>query len=163
MCRRTVSSGAVVRLPALSQKPDKICFKSVKNFRDESNLQDLLQHSLQKRMWELASALCLLTVPSNSGNASWDSVFEHDSERWWEDPGHVTKSLAGQNWRYLLKQGHKLTVLQLASEVSPRKILSRICLWPWGWTFAGKGSREEKWCSKNHTLLQLMTQIYTEC
>ena len=48
--RRTVCSGAAARLPALSYKADKICFKSVKNFGDESNLQDLLQYSLQKRM-----------------------------------------------------------------------------------------------------------------
>lgn len=133
MSRRTVSSGAEATFPALLREADKICFISVKNFRDESNLQDLLQYSLQKRMWELASTLCLLTVPSNSGNSSWDSAFEHDSKGWWEDPGPVTKPLAGLNWWCLLQQGHGLTqteVLQLAREASPGQRLQHICLQP---------------------------------
>lgn len=131
MSRRTVSSGAEATFPALLREADEICFKSVKNFRDESNLQDLLQYLLQKRMWELASTLCLLTVPSNSGNPSWDSAFEHDSKGWWEDPGPVTKPLVGLNWWYLLKQGHGLTqtkVLQLAREGSSGQRLHQSCL-----------------------------------
>lgn len=154
MSRRTVSSGAEATFPALLREADEICFKPVKNFRDESNLQDLLQYSLQKRMWELASTLCLLTVPSNSGNSSWDSAFEHDSKGWWEDPGPVTKPLAGLNWWCLLKQGHGLTQTEVV------QLQGRGCSTP---APAGTSAHEEQRCSKNHALLQLMTQIYSGC
>lgn len=166
MSRRTVSSAAEATFPALLSEADKICFKSAKNFRDESNLQDLLQYSLQKRMWELASTLCLLTVPSNSGNSSWDSAFEHDSKGWWEDPGPVTKPLVGLNWCYLLQQGHGLTqteVLQLAREASSGQRLQHKLPPAQGRASAGTGAHEEQRCSKNHALLQLMTQIYSGC